>query len=118
MKRIFLTLISLLSVCIGLMAADKPQFPGGQPALDKYISQNLKYPATAKENGVEGIVGVQFIVGTDGSISSVKIVRMVDPDLEEEAVRLVKNMPAWEPAEKNGSPVEAPAQVSIPFEIE
>lgn len=96
-------------------AADKPEFPGGKAALDKYISTNLKYPQSAIDNGIEGVVDVAFIVHTDGSIGTIKIVRMVDPDLESEAIRLVKGMPAWVPADKNGTPVEAPAQVDINF---
>lgn len=98
-----------------MMAADKPTFPGGEEALNKYISDNLVYPEAAKENGVEGIVTVGFIVKIDGSIGTIKIVRMVDPDLEQEAIRLVKNMPAWIPADKDGTPVDAPAEVAVPF---
>ena len=96
-------------------AADKPEFPGGKEALDAYISKNMKYPQSAIDNGIEGVVDVAFIVRTDGSIGTIKIVRMVDPDLESEAIRLVKGMPAWTPADKNGTPVEAPAQVNINF---
>ena len=96
-------------------AGEKPEFPGGKSALDAYIAKNMKYPQTALDNGIEGVVDVAFIVKTDGSIGTIKIVRMVDPDLESEAIRLVKGMPAWTPADKNGSPVEAPAQVNINF---
>lgn len=99
----------------GAFAADKPEFPGGKAALDKYIVTNLKYPQIAIDNGIEGVVDVAFIVKTDGSIGSIKIVRMVDPDLESEAIRLVKGMPAWIPAEKNGVPVDAGTQVDINF---
>lgn len=108
---------------IGLMvpaihSAELPSFPGGDSALEKYISSNLSYPAYAKENGVEGVVTVGFTVGTDGSISNAKILKMVDPDLEKEALRLINAMPSWEPAEKDGSPIEAPAQVNVPFILE
>lgn len=102
----------------GVALADTtPQYPGGQEALDKYIAENLQYPEAAKANGIEGVVGTAFTVNPDGSIGqkSVRIVRMVDPDLEKEAIRLVLGMPAWIPAEKNGAPVEAPAQVDINF---
>ena len=117
MKRILFTLIALAGFAT-MMAGEKPEFPGGQAALDKYLADNVRYPASAKENGVEGIVGVQFIVHTDGSLGTIKIIRMVDPDLEQEAIRVVKNMPAWIPADKNGSPVEASAQVSVPFTLQ
>ena len=118
MKRI-ITLIAAMSLMIPLLhAGDKPLFPGGKSALDKYITSNLKYPAPSKENGIEGIVTIGFIVGTDGSISNAKVVKLIDPDLEKEALRLVKGMPNWEPAELDGSPIEAPAEVSIPFILE
>ena len=113
-----MSLLMLAGVSFASSAADVPTFPGGQEALDKYITDNLKYPEAAKENGVEGIVNVGFIVKIDGSIGSIKIIRMVDPDLEQEAIRLVKNMPAWTPADKDGSPVDAPAEVSVPFVLE
>ena len=117
-KKILALCVMAFAGTLLSMAADKPQYPGGDEALNKYITTNLKYPQVAKDNGIEGIVGVQFLVKEDGSIGSIKIIRMVDPDLEQEAVRLVKNMPAWIPADKDGSPVEAPAQVNVPFILE
>lgn len=117
-KKILALFVMAFAGTLLSMAADKPQYPGGDEALNKYITTNLKYPQVAKDNGIEGIVGVQFLVKEDGSIGSIKIIRMVDPDLEQEAVRLVKNMPAWIPADKDGSPVEAPAQVNVPFILE
>lgn len=103
---------------VAAYAADVPQFPGGDAALKDYLATNMKYPPTARDNGVEGVVGVLFVVKTDGSIGNIKIKRMVDPDLESEAIRLVKNMPAWTPADKGGVPVEAPAEVDVPFILE
>lgn len=118
MKKILLSMIMLTGASLALSAADNPTFPGGEEALNEYITTNLKYPAPSKANGVEGIVNVGFIVKSDGSIGSIKIVRMVDPDLEQEAIRLVKNMPAWTPADKDGVPVDAPAEVAVPFVLE
>ena len=86
--------------------------------MEKYISENLKYPAFAKDNGVEGVVTIGFLVETDGSLKNPKVVHLVDPDLEKEALRLVNGMPAWIPADKDGTPVAAPAQVNIPFVLE
>lgn len=116
-KKSILCFAAFIGLSIPVFAGDKPEFPGGEAALNSYFVENMKYPAMARENGVEGIVGVQFIVHTDGSIGAIKIVRMVDPDLEQEAVRLVKTMPAWIPAEKNGTPVEASTQVNVPFKL-
>lgn len=112
-----MALVAVTGVWVGAAAADTPQFPGGEEALKEYIAKNMKYPEHAKANGVEGVVTVQFAVMPDGSIGSIKIVRMVDPDLEQEAIRLVKTMPAWEPADNAGTPVEATARVDVPFTL-
>lgn len=96
-------------------ADTEPTFPGGKDALDKFITENTRYPQVSKDNGVEGIVLVGFIVTTDGSLNNIKVIKFVDPDLETEAVRVVRLMPAWIPAEKNGTPIEAPSKVEIPF---
>ncbi len=115
MKRLFAVLSLIAAFAVGAFAADVPTYPGGDEALKAYLAENTKYPAMAKENGIEGIVNVAFTVKADGSIGSIKIVRMIDPDLEQEAIRLVKNMPAWIPADKNGAPVDATATVQVPF---
>ena len=118
MKKIFsLLVISALGV-LGVKANEQPEYPGGKAAMDKFIAENLHYPEIAKENGVEGIVAVGFIVNVDGSLKNIKVVKFIDPDLEKEAVRVVTIMPAWIPAEKEGTPIEAPSQVDIPFLLE
>lgn len=114
MKKI-LPFISTALVGLGAFAASTPQFPGGQEALDLYISQNIVYPETAKTNGIEGIVGLKVTILPDGTVGPIKVVRMVDPDLEQEAIRLAKKMPKWIPADKDGTPVEAPAEMKVPF---
>ena len=118
MKKIFLGIGILVSCCLGLQAKEQPEFPGGDAALQKFLKENVKYPEIAKENGVEGIVVVGFLVTTDGSLTNMKVVKFVDPDLEKEAVRVVTIMPAWIPAEKDGTPFEAPSQVDVPFLLE
>ena len=117
MKKFLFTIAFSALTFLGF-AGEKPEFPGGDTALQKYLKDNVKYPQMAKENGIEGIVGVDFIVHTDGTLGNIKLVSLVDPDLEQEAIRVIKNMPAWIPAEKNGQPVEAPAQVNVPFVLE
>ena len=79
-----------------------PRFTGGPKALSKYMNDNLQYPESAEKNGVEGKVYVLFNVEKDGTITDVKIGKSVDPDLDQEAVRLVKGMPKWEPGRKHG----------------
>lgn len=113
-----LTIALLLLSGIFAFADEKPSFPGGDEALKKYVAENTRYPELAKENGVEGIVVVGFIVLPDGSLNEAKIIRFIDPDLEKEALRVVMGMPAWIPAEKGGTPIEAPAKVEVPFLLE
>lgn len=114
MKKI-LPLVATALIAGNAYAADAPSFPGGDEALQKYIQSSIVYPAAAQENGIEGVVPVAFTVNADGSIGAIKIVRMVDPDLEKEAIRIVKNMPAWIPADNGGTPVAAPARVDVRF---
>lgn len=117
-KRIMLALLAALGLSFGAMAASPASFPGGEAAQKEYFSSNMKYPQNAKDNGIEGVVCVVFTVKEDGSIGNIKIKRMVDPDLEGEAIRLVKNMPTWTPANDNGAPVESVAEVNVAFELE
>lgn len=118
MKKFLITLLAVMGIAVGALAADKPQFPGGKAALDKYITENMKYLQAARDNGIEGVVGVVFTVKADGTIGTIKIKRMVDPDLEAESIRLVKGMPKWIPADKDGTPVDAPAEVNVDFSLE
>ena len=115
MKKIFNILAAILLGSVSAFAADEPTYPGGDTAMQEYITSTVVYPAMAKENGVEGIVTVGFIVMPDGSLRDLKIVKPVDPDLEKEAIRVVNGMPKWNPAQENGTPVEAPSKVDVPF---
>lgn len=117
MKKLMITIALIGSWMLG-MAEVNPQFPGGENALKKYLDENTRYPEIAKENGVEGIVMVGFMVMPDGSLQNLKVEKFVDPDLEKEALRVVGAMPAWIPAEEGGNPIEAPGKVSIPFILE
>lgn len=116
MKKYFTAMAGLLLAGAAL-AGPTPQYPGGDAALNDYLKKNMKYPQSAIDNGIEGVVDVAFLVKADGSIGAIKIVRMVDPDLESEAIRLVKGMPAWIPADQNGQPVDAQTQVEVNFTL-
>ena len=118
MKKILFGIITFAASTFSIGAAEVPTFPGGEEALQKYIRENTRYPASAMEMGIEGIVTVGFIVNTDGTLTDIKIMKLIDPDIEQEAVRVVSGMPAWIPAEKDGVPVEAPSTVEIPFILE
>lgn len=94
-----------------------PSFPGGEGAMFSYISNNLRYPQKAAENGVQGRVSVKFIVEKDGSISNVEVNRSVDTDLDNEAIRVIKSMPKWNPAKQNGTEVRAYYHVPVVFRL-
>ncbi|MBD5210728.1 MAG: energy transducer TonB [Bacteroidales bacterium] len=95
-----------------------PQFPGGEAELLKYISSHIKYPAIAMENNVQGRVVVQFVVTKDGSIGEVKVARGKDPDLDKEAVRVVKTLPKFIPGKMNGQAVNVWYTLPINFKLQ
>ena len=95
-----------------------PMYPGGYGALMGYLRDNIHYPTVAAENGVQGRVVVGFVVERDGSITDVKILRGVDPSLDREAMRVVKNMPKWTPGKQNGSAVRVKYQVPVSFRLQ
>jgi protein TonB len=95
-----------------------PEFPGGEEALRKFLSNNVKYPAIAAENGVQGKVFVNFVVDRTGNISNVKVVRGVDPAVDKEAIRVVKSMPKWIPGRQNGETVRVSFTVPINFVLQ
>lgn len=91
---------------------DMPKYPGGDAALLKYIAENVRYPQSAKENGVTGVVYVSYIVGADGRVSNVRVVRSSSPELDAEAVRVVSMLPRHTPGRQRGQVV--PVQFTIP----
>ena len=94
-----------------------PSFPGGNAALMNYLGQNIKYPVIAEENGIQGRVIVQFVVGKDGHISDVRVAKSVDPSLDKEAVRVVKGMPRWIPGKQNGQAVTVRYTLPVTFRL-
>lgn len=95
-----------------------PKFPGGDAELYKFIINNLNYPAMAIENNVQGRVVVQFVVTKDGSIGNVKVVRSVDRDLDNEAIRVCKKLPKFIPGKQNGQPVNVWYTLPVTFELQ
>ena len=95
-----------------------PSYPGGMGALMSWLSQNIKYPTVAAENGISGRVTVQFVVERDGSITDVRVARGVDPYLDKEATRVVKMMPHWIPGKQNGAPVRVKYTVPVVFKLQ
>lgn len=94
-----------------------PEYPGGKAELAKYLSSNLRYPTIAAETGIEGRVIVKFVVGKDGKISNVKVVRPLDPSCDKEAIRVVKSMSAWVPGRQNGNAVAVYFTLPIYFKL-
>lgn len=96
-----------------------PEFPGGQQALFKYLSENVKYPVIAQENSIQGRVICQFVVNKDGAIVDVEVVRSGgDPSLDKEAVRVIKSMPKWNPGKQRGKAVRVKYTVPVNFRLQ
>ena len=94
---------------------EMPSFPGGLEELYKWIDNNVQYPAVARENGIEGRVIVKFIVEKDGSLSDSTVIRSVHPIVDREALRLVGQMPKWNPGKRAGIPVRVRCCLPIKF---
>lgn len=95
-----------------------PSFPGGDAELMKYLNGNIKYPVVAQENNIQGKVTVQFVVGRDGSIQDVQVVRGVDPSLDKEAKRVIQSMPKWIPGKQGGTAVKCKFYVPVNFRLQ
>ena len=95
-----------------------PQFPGGDAELMKFLRDNIVYPAMAQENNVQGKVIVQFVVTKTGDIGEVKVVKSVDRDLDNEAVRLVKKLPKFIPGRMNGQAVNVWYTLPVQFKLQ
>jgi TonB family protein len=93
------------------------EFEGGQLALMEYLQSSIVYPLSAKQDGVEGRVFISFVVDKSGAIRDVKSMKSVHPDLEAEAIRVITEMPNWEPAEIDGEKVSAIMYLPIVFAL-
>ena len=100
------------------MVEQKPEFPGGEAAMYKWLSDNIVYPSAASEEGVQGRVVVEFVVDRDGSITNVKVVRQRHPALDKEALRVIKAMPKWIPGRNNGQPVKVTYTLPVTFKLQ
>ncbi len=97
---------------------EMPEFPGGELALRKYLSSAIKYPVIAQENGIQGKVYINFVVGKDGQVTDATIMRSVDPSLDKEALRVVNSLPRWKPGKQGGKYVRVSFSVPINFILE
>jgi TonB family protein len=95
-----------------------PSFPGGVTALNKYLSDNLKYPEVAKQAKQEGKVYINVLINEQGQVEGdIKVIRAASPALAEEAVRVIKNMPNWNPGVQNGKPVKTLVTIPVEFKL-
>jgi periplasmic protein TonB len=96
----------------------QPEFVGGLPALYRYLAEELRYPPKARKKNIEGTVYVRFIVEKNGGISEIELLRSVQKDLDEEALRVVGSMPDWQPGKKEGTPVRVQFTLPLKFRLE
>ena len=100
------------------MVEQVPQFPGGQAELMSWLVKNIRYPVIAQENGIQGRVICQFVVGSDGSVRDIKVVRSLDPSCDKEAVRVIQSMPKWIPGRQNGKAVSVRYTLPVIFKLQ
>lgn len=94
-----------------------PSFRGGKNALMKFLTDSIRYPAEAKAMGIQGRVILTFVIERDGSVDSVKVVKKVSPELDREALRVVKSMPKWMPGKQNGRTVRTKYTIPVTFKL-
>ncbi|MCX2742889.1 TonB family protein [Mangrovivirga sp. M17] len=93
-------------------------FPGGQEAWMKYLNNNLKYPAKARRMGIEGRVYIQFIIDKTGELTNIKVVKPIGGGLDEEALRVIKNAPKWNPGKQRGREVRQRMTIPVYFRLQ
>ena len=96
---------------------DLPQFPGGAVEFMKWLTKNLKYPPSAQQRKVQGRVVAQFIVNKDGSISDLVLVEKVSPELDREALRVLRMMPKWTPGVMDAKPCRTKVCIPVVFKL-
>lgn len=101
-----------------IVVEQMPEFPGGTDELQKYLSNNIRYPVVALENGVQGRVICEFVVNSDGKVTNVRIVRGVDPTLDAEALRVINAMPLWKPGKQRGKAVKVRYTLPVNFKLQ
>lgn len=95
-----------------------PQFPGGEKAINEFISKTLQYPVIAQENGIQGKVVCSFIINQDGSVTDAEVISGVDPSLDREALRIVNAMPKWTPGTQRGKAVRVKYTMPVTFTLQ
>jgi protein TonB len=138
MKKIFLVIVFIISCSLASLYAqnndgvgiptdipsesytvvdEMPEFPDGQNALMTFLSNNIQYPAMAKDQGIQGKVYASFVVGTEGNIYNIQITRGIGGGCDEEVLRVLKKMPKWKPGKLNGKNVMVKYTLPVSFTI-
>jgi protein TonB len=105
-------------VQIFMVVESMPEFPGGESALYKFLAENIKYPQMAKESGIQGRVFVTFVVEKNGSVTDVRVLRGIGGGCDEEAIRVVQNMPKWTPGKQRGKAVRVQYNLPVKFTLQ
>jgi TonB family protein len=100
-----------------VVVEEMPMFPGGDAALLKYITDNIRYPESAKTNNISGRVIIRFVVNSEGKAEEATVLRGVDPSLDEEAIRVVNSLPVFSPGKQGGKPVPVYYMVPVTFSL-
>lgn len=101
-----------------LFVKEMPEYPGGIPALLKFVSDNLKYPEDALQNNIQGKVFIKFVVNKDGSVDRIEVIKGVDPSLDRAAVEVINLLPDFRPGRQNGVPVPVWFTMPVVFVIQ
>lgn len=102
---------------IFVIVESMPKFPGGLNVLMKYLHNNIKYPTQAKEIGIQGKVFVSFVIEKDGSVTNILLLRGIGGGCDEEAIRVIKNMPNWVPGKQRNIPVRVRFTLPVNFRL-
>jgi periplasmic protein TonB len=103
---------------IFMVVESMPEFPGGEAALYKFLAENIKYPQMAKESGIQGRVFVTFVVERNGKVTDVRVLRGIGGGCDEEAIRVVQDMPSWTPGKQRGKSVRVQYNLPVKFTLQ
>ena len=95
-----------------------PEFPGGPQALMEYLMKNVSYPKSAFDANIQGRVLAQFVVDKEGTVRGAKVIKSVDPALDNEALRVINSMPKWTPGRQNGKLVNVKYTIPVTFNLQ
>lgn len=119
-QKLFLLLffiLPLFSFGQNIYYEQRAEYPGGNDSLIKFISRNVNYPDSSKAYGIQGTVYISFFINEEGIVDDIKVDTGVNKEIDEEAVRVVKLMPVWKPARRNGIPLKVKYTIPIKFNL-